>query len=109
MADIRIEFGRALRSVRKKMGLSQQELADRVGLSRPSIVNIELGRQGISLDQLYVFAGALGVNAAELLPNAMPVLGGSLLQKLETHKHDLPDGTAQWVASVVLSAENESK
>jgi|ERR1700733_12500247 len=109
MVDIRGEFGRALRRVRKKVGLSQQELADRVSLSRPSIVNIELGRQGISLDQLYIFAGALGVTPAELLPHVIPVLAGALLQKLETHKGDLPAGTAQWVASVVQSAENESK
>ena len=109
MVDIRVEFGRALRVVRKKIGLSQQELAERVALSRPSIVNIELGRQGISLDQLYVFAGALGVSAADLLPSITPVLAGSLLQKLKTHKGELPAGTAQWVASVVSSAENESK
>jgi transcriptional regulator with XRE-family HTH domain len=109
MVDIRKEFGRTLRLVRKKVGLSQQELADRVTLSRPSIVNIELGRQGISLDQLYVFAGALGIGAVELLPNIAPVLGGSLLRQLETHRHDLPDGTAQWVASVVRTAESEPK
>lgn len=109
MVDIRTEFGRTLRLVRKKVGLSQQELADRVALSRPSIVNIELGRQGISLEQLYGLAGALGVSAADLLPNTAAVLGSSLLRKLETHKHDLPDGTVQWVASVVRSAENESK
>jgi transcriptional regulator with XRE-family HTH domain len=109
MPDIRLEFGRTLRSVRKTKGYSQQELADRVALSRPSIVNIELGRQGISLEQLYVLASALGVSAAELLPNMTAVLDGSLLRKLETHKGHLPDGTAQWVASVVHSAENESK
>lgn len=109
MAEIRREFGRLLRATRTKVGLSQQELADRVLLSRPSIVNIELGRQGISLDQLYLFAGALGVEAAALLPNAVPILGGSLLRKLEDQKHDLPNGTAQWVASVVLRAENEAK
>src|SRR3954471_22522267 len=109
MVDVRKEFGRTLRSVRKKVGLSQQELADRVALSRPSIVNIELGRQGISLDQLFVFSGALGIAAVELLPNIAPVLGSSLLRQLETHRHELPDGTAQWVASVVRTAENEPK
>jgi transcriptional regulator with XRE-family HTH domain len=91
------------------MRLSQQELADRVSMSRPSIVNIELGRQGISLDQLYVLAGALGVSAAELLPSTVSTLGGVLMQKLESHRDELPDGTAQWVASVVRTAENESK
>jgi transcriptional regulator with XRE-family HTH domain len=91
------------------MRLSQQELADRVSLSRPSIVNIELGRQGISLDQLFVLAAALGVSAAELLPNSVPTLGGALMQKLESQKDELPVGTAQWVASVVRNAENESK
>jgi transcriptional regulator with XRE-family HTH domain len=109
MTDLRREYGRLLRSARNKVGLSQQELAERVDLSRPSVVNIELGRQGISLEQLYLFASALGVSAAELLPNIVPTLGSELLQQLETHKSDLPEGTARWVASVVLTAEKDSK
>jgi len=57
-----------IRAQRKCAGMSQQVLADVVGLSRASIVNIERCRQRPSIDLLYDIADALGVQAVELLP-----------------------------------------
>lgn len=66
------EFGRLLRAVRERaqIDLTQQELANRVGLSRTSVTNIELGKQHISLHMIYGFAKALGVSPTELLPDS---------------------------------------
>lgn len=62
------EFGRLLRMLRTKAGLSQEALAEAAGLSRTSVVNIEAGRQGASLATLYRLADALGCDPARLLP-----------------------------------------
>ena len=62
------EFGRGLRSARKAANLTQEALAERVGLSRTSITNIEKGRQHVSLHMLFSLANAVGVEPAELLP-----------------------------------------
>jgi transcriptional regulator with XRE-family HTH domain len=62
-------FGRQLRAARKDAGLTQQELAERVGLTRTSITNIESGAQHISLRQLYLLAAAVGLPPARLLPD----------------------------------------
>jgi transcriptional regulator with XRE-family HTH domain len=65
-------FGARLRERRGEM--SQEALAERARLSRTSIVNIERGRQGVSLATLYRLAAALNVPPAVLLPptNATP-------------------------------------
>jgi transcriptional regulator with XRE-family HTH domain len=61
-------FGERLRAARGKR-LTQEELGQRVGLSRTSIANLEAGRQRVPLHMLYVFARELGVPAASLLPD----------------------------------------
>lgn len=62
-------FGAGLRRVREEVGLTQEELASRAGLSRTSVVNIEHGRQGVSLATLYDLARALDAAPASLLPS----------------------------------------
>jgi len=46
--DIMVELGEKLRQLRKSKKYNQQELADRVGVSRKLIIDIEAGR-GTSL------------------------------------------------------------
>jgi transcriptional regulator with XRE-family HTH domain len=63
------EFGRRFRQVRKEANLTQEQIAERVGLTRTSVTNIERGRQHIGLHQLYLLAAAVGRQPAELLPD----------------------------------------
>lgn len=66
---INAKVGAAIRFQRiKKLKITQEELAIRVGLSRPSIANIERGRQQITVGMLVRFSQALNVAPAELLP-----------------------------------------
>lgn len=64
-------LGGNIRRERAKREMRQAELAELVGLSRTSITNVELGRQGLAVHQLFEFADALGVGAAELLPDRL--------------------------------------
>ena len=63
------DFGEHFREARKAAGLTQEHVAERVGLTRTSVTNIERGRQHISLHQLYLLAAAVGRQPAELLPD----------------------------------------
>lgn len=63
-------LGATIRSKRDSAGMSQDVLASKVGLSRTSVTNIERGRQSVLVHQLYLFAEALGVEPAALLPDA---------------------------------------
>lgn len=71
MKRVYVEFGRNVRRLRERegLGLSQDALSKRVGLSRTSVTNIEKGRQQVPLHSLYAFADALGVEPTELLPD----------------------------------------
>lgn len=52
-------FGKNVRNIRIACGLTQEQLAKRVGLVRTSVVNIEAGRQRILLNDIQRFSTAL--------------------------------------------------
>jgi len=61
-------FGRKIRRLRKKAGLTQEQLAEKMGLSIPSIGYIEMGKHFPKPKNLYKIAKALGVKVGELFP-----------------------------------------
>lgn len=65
------EIGLRVRKERKELGFNQIELAEEVGFTRTSIVNIETGRQRPPIHVLYSIADALGVSIICLLPENM--------------------------------------
>jgi len=44
VSDVRMQIGQLLRNLRKRERMSQQELADRIGVSRVTVYNIETGK-----------------------------------------------------------------
>jgi DNA-binding XRE family transcriptional regulator len=54
-------FGEELRRQRLHKEWTQQELADKLKVSRGSIANIEVGRQRVLLSDLFDFADVLGI------------------------------------------------
>lgn len=78
------ELGRRIRDAREAAGLTQEDLAQRVALSRASVANIERGNQRVALHQFVELAQALGVEPVRLLPH--------------------PEGRAAWIGRVVRQA-----
>lgn len=66
--DLYGEMGRRLRQARLTQGLSQERLAQLLGISRASVVNIEAGRQRAPLHLLWQFSEALGTDLSLLIP-----------------------------------------
>lgn len=62
-----VEMGRRIRAARTAAGLTQAELADRTGMSRPNVTNIEAGGQELPAGRLVAVAAALGTTAGQLL------------------------------------------
>ena len=57
---------------RNTSGLTQEQLAERIGIDSKTISRAENGHHSISLDQLARIAHALGVPSASLLPSDRP-------------------------------------
>ncbi len=57
----RERIGQAIRSFRQQRGMTQQELADAAGVTRPNLVRIEAGKYSVGFDILSKLAYALGV------------------------------------------------
>lgn len=64
--EILQRFGERLKSVRKDIGISQEELADRANLNRTYISLLERGKRNPSLTCLSSIANALEVSLETL-------------------------------------------
>lgn len=66
------EIGRRLRVRRKQLDQTQAQVANKLGISRASLANIETGRQSLLVHQLYALAGVLDWPLEQLLPLPLP-------------------------------------
>ena len=66
-ADIRARFGERLRSLRKRRGMTQVELADYLGLRRTYVSDLERGKRNVSLLTLEIIARGFDVSLSQLL------------------------------------------
>lgn len=62
-----IGVGLRIRIIREALDMTQGDLAKRVGLTRVSVTNIEIGRQRLLLHTVEQFAKALGTTPKNLL------------------------------------------
>jgi transcriptional regulator with XRE-family HTH domain len=65
--DIARHFGRNLARCRKRVGLSQEELAVRASLHRTAVGQLERGDRVARVDTLIKLAGSLAIPPGELL------------------------------------------
>lgn len=101
------EFGKLVRRHRVRLNLTQDQLADRVGLSRTSITNIEKGRQKVLIHHLIHLAESLQVSPEALLPPVgMPQISPEIEQRLD---RDLRDNEKDWVRRIVGSGTKGAK
>lgn len=64
--ETRARFGAALRAARTRMQLTQEQLAERSGLTAKSIGQIERGAGNPRLESIVRLAGALHIGASDL-------------------------------------------
>jgi transcriptional regulator with XRE-family HTH domain len=65
--DVRGRLALNVKLLRGKMGISQEELADRVGVHRTYVSDIERIKRNPSITVVEQFAKALGVRIGELV------------------------------------------
>jgi transcriptional regulator with XRE-family HTH domain len=94
MIDIKLrtEMGEIIKRIRKLKGISQDELAEKLNLTRTSVVNIEKGRQGISVEHIWGIAAVMNINPSELFPKTY----GSVNLLLEARIREIQDDRDEW-------------
>ncbi len=64
--DLKVLFGKKLKSLREERGLTQQELAELVNMQPNSIAQIEIGYKAVSFATIEKFAEKLDISYSEL-------------------------------------------
>ena len=63
-------FGSAVKGERRRLGLSQEELAHRSGLHRTYITDVERGVRNMTVETMAKLSKALGVSLTDLVSKA---------------------------------------
>ncbi len=67
MRDVLVRLGKRIRVLREEMKISQEELADRAGIHRNYISQIEGGKRNVSFYNVVRIARALRVTPSSLI------------------------------------------
>ena len=65
--NITQRFGRRLRALRIKRGWTQLELAERLGIDRSYISDMERGKKNVCLPTLEILANGFGLTIAQVV------------------------------------------
>lgn len=98
-------IGKRVRDARKEKGLSQESLAEIVGLSTSHICHIECGTTKPSLDAVVRIANALHVTVDRLLSDNMEVPYDSFRMDILAELEDLSEQEKAGFLEVVRSVK----
>lgn len=83
VGDLQRVFGRNLRAYRVTRGLSQEKLAEQMGVHRTYIGGVERGERNLSLQSIEYYCSVLDVNPMEMLSPRM------ILQPADETPHEI--------------------
>lgn len=65
--DLLIKLGARIRTLRHRTGWTQVEMAERIGIDRSFLADVERGKRNISIRNLYLISKSLNVSLSQLL------------------------------------------
>lgn len=81
LKDVSGTIGQNIEAIRKKLGLTQEQLADKIGIAQALVSKYEIGRLQISAEMIIRFAQALQVSTDQILGfNGEPVENSNSLK-----------------------------
>ena len=99
------DLGQTLRQLRKSRGMSQHALADRAGLSRNFVAQIERGESTPTVSTLGRLATALGISSGELLGEGPATAGATAEPPVPLVADRIAAGPPMFVADHVERSE----
>ncbi|WP_369361784.1 helix-turn-helix domain-containing protein [Priestia megaterium] len=103
------EIGNLIKKNRLLRKLTQEDLGNRVGLTRASITNIERGKQKISIHTLYLIADVLNISPQSLMPepSALQKSEGQLPESLSEIKSITTEKEYEWIKNVIKKSKSD--
>jgi transcriptional regulator with XRE-family HTH domain len=101
------QIGRRVAEIRRMKGLSQQDLAKRIRLSRPSLAQIELGNRSLNIMELQMLSDVLGFSLDDFMSNDYKVneeigLYTEVKTKIQEERISIPDLQVNKFKNVLL-------
>lgn len=105
--ELYAKVGARVRAARESARLTQEELGQRIGLTRASVTNIEKARQNVQLHTLYSIARELGVPVTALLPSVEESASSGVEEVLarQAAQYALPE--QRWIRDVLAHPASE--
>jgi transcriptional regulator with XRE-family HTH domain len=66
-ADVLVGLGERIRNLRKKRGWTQEIMAEKIGMDRSFIADLERGKRNITILNLVVLAQGFGITLSQFL------------------------------------------
>ncbi len=106
MVNLRKRFGSLVAAHRRRVGLTQEALAEKAGVSVDMISKIETGATGARFPVIERLAAVLGVDPAELFTTEIPsgAINRSSLVDLTTKLAGLSPKDLRWIIGVMEAA-----
>ena len=107
--DIRILIGRNIRHYRKANTMTQEQLAEKVGVSTSFCANIERGGRAMSIQVLTKFAQALRVSVDSLVlePNEVENAHAENIRSLLSQSNEQVSALAEDIVRLLVTRESE--
>ena len=111
--DIAKEIGEKLKRYREATGLSQQDIADRLPLTKVAYGNMERGTSLANIEHLVRLPAILGCKITDLLPDSVVTeydrarAADPRLQEIIEAWQDLPDFLRDGITGMVRDARKE--
>lgn len=99
-------IGQRIRKSRKAQGLSQEQLAEKIGISLPHMSHIETANTKLSLPVFVSIAEALGVSTDELLRDNPLYRKSEALEDIQTVLDACNPQQAKAIARIVVNIKS---
>ena len=99
------EIGQRIRKFRKALGMSQEQLAEKVGISVTHMSHIETGNTKLSLVVLVDIANALGEKTDTILFGSKKEDRGTLSEEISELLEDCSVQEALFIKDLMISAK----
>jgi len=81
-------LGDRLRRIRRARDLTMEQVAERTGISQPTLSRLEAGRRQPSLAQLLTLADLYGASVGELLGESAAAAGGAVIDPADSAERE---------------------